>query len=228
MSRPRISAARSAASSGDFAIFTPPALPRPPVFTCALTTTTGVPIFSAAARASSGVVAVIPRRTGTPCASNMSRAWYSYRSTIPPGSVVRPRCRRKRRLVLRRSAHGNEGRFKTVTSLVLGTGPGPAGQLRARPRTLLRTQSTMSAMVAPGVKTCETPISARGSAIRLRDDPAAEHDDVVRFVLREQIDHLAEQGHVGPGEHGQARSRRRPRPVRSARSDPGSGAGPCR
>ena len=81
MSRPRISAARSAASSGLRAILTPPALPRPPVFTWALTTTTGVPSSAAAARASSGVVAVMPRSTGTPYASKMSRAWYSYRST---------------------------------------------------------------------------------------------------------------------------------------------------
>src|SRR5690625_5650169 len=40
MSMPRISPARSAASWADRAIFTPPALPRPPIFTCALTTTT--------------------------------------------------------------------------------------------------------------------------------------------------------------------------------------------
>ena len=59
MSRPMISRARSAASSGVAASFTPPALPRPPTSTCALTTT-GPPMRSAAARASSGVVAVSP------------------------------------------------------------------------------------------------------------------------------------------------------------------------
>ena len=59
MSRPMISPARSAASSGVAASFTPPALPRPPTSTWALTTT-GPPMRSAAARASSGVVAVSP------------------------------------------------------------------------------------------------------------------------------------------------------------------------
>ena len=39
MSMPRIAAAFSRASSGVLASFTPPALPRPPVFTWALTTT---------------------------------------------------------------------------------------------------------------------------------------------------------------------------------------------
>ena len=39
MSMPRMSWARALASSGLSASFTPPALPRPPTFTCALTTT---------------------------------------------------------------------------------------------------------------------------------------------------------------------------------------------
>ena len=38
MSMPRMSCARASASSGFSASFTPPALPRPPIFTCALTT----------------------------------------------------------------------------------------------------------------------------------------------------------------------------------------------
>ena len=57
--------AASYASSGFFATLTPPALPRPPVFTWALTTTTP-PSFSAAARTSSGVSAMMPGSTGTP------------------------------------------------------------------------------------------------------------------------------------------------------------------
>jgi hypothetical protein len=61
---------------GVFATFTPPALPRPPVLTCALTTTTP-PSFSAAAFASSGVSAMMPGSTGTSYFSNRSRAWYS-------------------------------------------------------------------------------------------------------------------------------------------------------
>ncbi len=51
MSSPRMSWARALASSGLSASFTPPALPRPPVFTCALTTT-GAAISRAIASAS--------------------------------------------------------------------------------------------------------------------------------------------------------------------------------
>src|SRR6478609_247306 len=97
MSMPRISPARCSASSAERAILTPPALPRPPVFTCALTTTTPVAPsapsrVSAAARASEGVVATIPPRTGTPCRSKMSRAWYSNRSTCcGPSLALRSR-----------------------------------------------------------------------------------------------------------------------------------------
>src|SRR6478735_6615507 len=92
MSIPRMASAAACASSGLFVTLTPPALPRPPVFTCALTTVTPPdfgPICSAAARACSGVVAMAPASTGTPCFSNMSRAWYSKRST----GGVRPRRR---------------------------------------------------------------------------------------------------------------------------------------
>ena len=53
MSSPRMSWARALASSGSSASFTPPALPRPPTFTCALTTT-GAAISRAIASASSG------------------------------------------------------------------------------------------------------------------------------------------------------------------------------
>ena len=52
-------------AAGVFATLTPPALPRPPTLTCALTTVTP-PSFSAAARTSSGVSATMPGRTGTP------------------------------------------------------------------------------------------------------------------------------------------------------------------
>ena len=47
----------------------PPALPRPPTSTCALTTT-GPPSCSAAFRASSGVVATTPSDTGIPNRAN--------------------------------------------------------------------------------------------------------------------------------------------------------------
>src|SRR5438067_357090 len=56
MSSPRMSRARASASSGVAASLTPPALPRPPVSTCALTTT-GASSSSAPTRASAGGVA---------------------------------------------------------------------------------------------------------------------------------------------------------------------------
>ena len=58
-------AGRASASSGLAASLIPPALPRPPVRTCALTTT-WPPISSAAVRASSGVVTKRPSETGMP------------------------------------------------------------------------------------------------------------------------------------------------------------------
>src|SRR5947199_348173 len=80
MSSPRMSWARALASSGLSASFTPPAFPRPPTFTCALTTT-GAEMSRAMASACSGVSATPPGSTGTPCEANRSRAWYSKRST---------------------------------------------------------------------------------------------------------------------------------------------------
>src|SRR6476659_4210445 len=81
MSMPRICSAWVRASAGVLATLTPPALPRPPILTCALTTVTP-PSFSAIALASSGVVATSPRLTGTPYFWNSCFAWYSNRSTL--------------------------------------------------------------------------------------------------------------------------------------------------
>ncbi len=67
----RLRLARASAAS-----LTPPALPRPPVSTWALTTT-GPPSSSAAARASAGVVASLPSETGIPTRRNSSLPWYS-------------------------------------------------------------------------------------------------------------------------------------------------------
>src|SRR6476660_3088881 len=80
MSMPRMARAFSTASSGFSASLTPPALPRPPVFTCALTTTRP-PFCSAAAAASSAFSTTVPRVTGTSCLAKSSFAWYSIRST---------------------------------------------------------------------------------------------------------------------------------------------------
>ena len=76
-------AGAGSASSTVRASLTPPALPRPPVLTWALTTTSSLPASRrdcAALRASSGVVATAPSSTGTPCWRNRFLAWYSYRS----------------------------------------------------------------------------------------------------------------------------------------------------
>ncbi len=62
---PNIREAISLASAGDFASLTPPAFPRPPACTWALTTTTFVPIARAACSASSGLNTRYPRGTGT-------------------------------------------------------------------------------------------------------------------------------------------------------------------
>src|SRR3954465_1348860 len=94
MSSPRLSWARALAPAGWSARCTPPALPRPPTFTCALTTT-GAEISRAIASACSGVSATPPGSTGTPCEANRSRAWYSKRSTerhrSPPVTAARLR-----------------------------------------------------------------------------------------------------------------------------------------
>ena len=65
MSMPRISAGARLGLLGELASLIPPAFPRPPMSTCALTTT-GQPSSSAAARASAGVVARSPSDTGIP------------------------------------------------------------------------------------------------------------------------------------------------------------------
>src|SRR6478735_3273197 len=83
MSRPRMLPAWVRTSSVLAANFTPPALPRPPIFTWDLTIT-GRPSRSAAATASSTVVTTVPSGAGTPWARNSSLAWYSYRSTWSP------------------------------------------------------------------------------------------------------------------------------------------------
>src|SRR3954453_1685776 len=80
MSSPRMSWARALASSALSASLTPPALPRPPTFTYALTTTRS-PMSLAMASACSGVSATPAGSTGKPCEANRSRAWYSKRST---------------------------------------------------------------------------------------------------------------------------------------------------
>ena len=74
---PRIFLASSTASSGLFASLTPPPLPRPPAWICALTTAR--PPNSFAIRpASSGRVRDRPRGVATPKPRRISFAWYSW------------------------------------------------------------------------------------------------------------------------------------------------------
>src|SRR5271169_5423786 len=73
---PRILRARASASSGLFASLTPPPLPRPPAWICALTTAR--PPNSLAIRpASSGESVTWPRGVATPNPRRISLAWYS-------------------------------------------------------------------------------------------------------------------------------------------------------
>ena len=84
MSMPRIaSAVLDAPRRASSASLTPPALPRPPVLTWALTTTTP-PSSRLRPPASSAVVDDDAERTGTPCLAKSSFAWYSNRSTVRP------------------------------------------------------------------------------------------------------------------------------------------------
>src|SRR4030095_13492781 len=75
---PRISLARCFTSSIDLATLTPPPLPRPPAWICALTTQTGPPSDLAAFAASSTVNAGMPRGTGIPYLRKISLPWYSW------------------------------------------------------------------------------------------------------------------------------------------------------
>src|SRR5208282_2614784 len=78
---PRMFLACSSASSRVLATLTPPPLPRPPAWICALTTTPGAPSANslrATAAASSNVVAISPLGTATPYRARISFAWYSW------------------------------------------------------------------------------------------------------------------------------------------------------
>src|SRR5262245_10598405 len=75
---PRILPAHSRTSPSDFATFTPPPLPRPPAWICALTTHTLPPSSRAALTASSTEKQGMPRGVATPYFRSISFAWYSW------------------------------------------------------------------------------------------------------------------------------------------------------
>src|SRR5487761_2562229 len=75
---PRIWLAYCLTSSFDLATLTPPPLPRPPAWICALTTHTLPPSDSAAAAASSTEKQGTPRGVVTPNFLRISLPWYSW------------------------------------------------------------------------------------------------------------------------------------------------------
>src|SRR5438874_4451759 len=74
---PRIRAAACSAAVRSSASLMPPALPRPPACTCALTTTVP-PSRCAISRACAGVAAISPLGTATPNSRSSALAWYSW------------------------------------------------------------------------------------------------------------------------------------------------------
>ncbi len=73
---PRICFAAACAPAGSSASLMPPPFPRPPAWTCALTTTLP-PSFCAILFAFAGVSATSPFGTATPNSRSSALAWYS-------------------------------------------------------------------------------------------------------------------------------------------------------
>src|SRR5215211_5650342 len=214
MSMPRMSRARACASSGPSASFTPPALPRPPVFTWALTTTRP-PSSSAPLRASSGALATAPGSTGTPCLAKTSFAWYSNRSTVCPFLVCDVGCRRE---------VGRQGRAAAVRGCAL---PARLALLRASRGAPLGVIPHMPFTWTPdgggsppgrrrdvGGDPVDDRLGGRAGGEDLRDaeplqlddvglrhDAAAEHHDVLGAPFPQQFQDAGEEGHVCAGEH---------------------------
>src|SRR5690348_16057727 len=72
---------------------TPPALPRPPAWICALTIHCEPPSALAASTAASGELATLPGGTAMPYCANSSLAWYSWKFIPIPranGETYRP------------------------------------------------------------------------------------------------------------------------------------------
>src|SRR4051794_14903931 len=161
MSIPRMLRACVSASSGVAANLTPPALPRPPAFTWALTIT-GPPSCSAAARACSGVDTTTWAVTGTPYFPNSSFACHSNRSTA--GQVTDRRSGGVRR-----------------------------GHVRGHP------VDDLSSGGAGREDLGHPEILQRGD-VGVRDDAAAEDDDVGGGPLAEQLEDATEQRHVRAGQ----------------------------
>src|SRR5476649_728685 len=76
---PSIPLAAARTSSKLLQNFTPPALPRPPAWICALTIHCEPPRCLAASTAASGELATLPGGTAMPYCANSSLAWYSWK-----------------------------------------------------------------------------------------------------------------------------------------------------
>ena len=173
MSMPRILAAFSFASSGVSASFTPPALPRPPVFTCALITTSGL-APGLAGRELFGDLPGLIRGTGHLAVRNRDAVLgeqllrlvleqvHSGSSFVLGNRRGAPAPRGRKPSADRLAGVSWVAGAGAVLSRVLGLqGAGLLGRA-GRPVPSLpsadRTQSTISVVVAPGVKIFATPI----------------------------------------------------------------------
>src|SRR6478735_3662410 len=129
---PSIALAASRTSSTVFTSLTPPALPRPPAWICALTTQWSPPMARAASAASWAVRATRPGGTGMPASAKSCLAWYSWKFM---GTFERsPRARRGRAGCGREGAHCRRERPVKAKAHALGwPGRDPRRTLPAMP-----------------------------------------------------------------------------------------------
>ena len=135
-----------------------------------------------------------------------------------------PRARPRRSRSRSPPAPGLTQQLSRAGRRLIRSGPRVAGGARRS----LRTQSTMSVVVAPGVKMCGDAEPLELGDVLVRDDPAAEHDDVVDAALAPSARPGGRTGSCGHRRAPRGRRRRRPPGRRSRRSAPASGAGRCR
>ncbi|GMA88194.1 hypothetical protein GCM10025868_34440 [Angustibacter aerolatus] len=200
-----------AASSGPCAAFTPPALPRPPTFTCAFTTT--VPPPSLLGPGPRGVRRLGDDRVehGDPVlgeqVARLVLEEVHGRSSSPSGATSSSAGHRSRQAEASLDPRGDtpdaphpgcdephthatpprcEQRFTPPSfDQPLGASRRPV-EVPQSVATFARTQSTIDCVVAPGVKTLATPIASSLRDVVGGDDAAAEHHDVVGVALLQQ------------------------------------------
>src|ERR1019366_6403827 len=224
MSRPRMLPAWVRTSSALSASLTPPALPRPPTFTWALTTT-GYPDSSACATAWSTVSATPPLEMGMPNRAKYCLPWYSKRST---GSV--PLC-----LLgwfwfrLSTTAFRGDGGHERTAPDRAGRPPTPgigsAGAVRRRQATpdvgpthgrdsgvlaglpfveCLAEPGTDGRKGGPGREDLGHAHLLEHGDVALGDDASDQDQHVVPALRPQPVDHPGNEGQVGPGEEGES------------------------